>query len=126
MINRLMPLSALAAAALLSACQTAPVKTATPPTSPEVVGEFRKGTGYLNGYIDRKELPDSLALVPPPPAPGSARQAADLQQHQQTRAQQSKAKQKNDGSLENIEIGALNFGRQIVLHCSSPLFRPNE
>ena len=86
MITRLMPLSALAAAALLSACQTAPVQTAVPPTSPEVVGEFRKGSGYLNGYIDRKELPDSLALVPPPPAPGSARQAADLQLHQQTRA----------------------------------------
>lgn len=86
MITRLLPLSTVAAAALLSACQTAPLKTATPPTSPEVVGEFRKGTGYLNGYIDRKELPDSLALVPPPPAPGSARHAADLQLHQQTRA----------------------------------------
>jgi acid phosphatase (class A) len=86
MNTRIWTLSALATAALLSACQTAPVQTAVPTTSPEVVGEFRKGSGYLNGYIDRKELPDSLALVPPPPAPGSARQAADLQQHQQTRA----------------------------------------
>lgn len=76
---------ALAAVILLSACQSVPVKTAIPPTSPEVVGEFRKGTGYLNGYIDRKELPDSLSLVPPPPARDSARQAADLQQHQHTR-----------------------------------------
>lgn len=74
---------ALAATALLSACQTAPVE---PPTSPEVVGEFRKGSGYLNGYLDRKALPDSLALVPPPPAPESARQAADLEAHRQTRA----------------------------------------
>jgi acid phosphatase (class A) len=78
-------LCAIAAAALLSACQTAPVKPAEPPTSPEVVGEFRKGSGYLNGYLERKALPDSLALVPPPPAPGSARQTADLEMHRQTR-----------------------------------------
>ena len=82
----LSPLCAVLATLLLSACQTAPVKSAAPSTSPEEVGEFRKGSGYLNGYLDRKDLPDSLALVPPPPAPGSARQAADLQQHQQTRA----------------------------------------
>ncbi|MBP6276316.1 MAG: phosphatase PAP2 family protein [Limnohabitans sp.] len=79
-------LCTFAAAALLSACQSAPVKPAEPPTSPEVVGEFRKGSGYLNGYLDRKALPDSLALVPPPPAPGSARHAADLEAHRQTRA----------------------------------------
>ncbi len=79
-------LCAIAAASLLSACQTAPVQPTSPPTSAEVVGEFRKGSGYLNGYLDRKALPDSLALVPPPPAPGSARQAADLEMHQQTRA----------------------------------------
>ncbi len=78
-------LCTFAAAALLSACQTAPVKPAEPSTSPEVVGEFRKGSGYLNGYLDRKALPDSLALVPPPPAPGSARHAADLEAHRQTR-----------------------------------------
>ncbi|PUE53231.1 acid phosphatase [Limnohabitans parvus] len=78
-------LCAIAAAALLSACQTAPVQPTAPSTSAEEVGEFRKGSGYLNGYLDRKALPDSLALVPPPPPPGSARQAADLEMHQQTR-----------------------------------------
>jgi acid phosphatase (class A) len=51
-----------------------------------VVGEVRKGSGFLNGYLDRKALPDSLALLPPPPAPGSAQAAADLQTHQATRA----------------------------------------
>jgi len=62
-------LGLLASSALLAACQTAPQQP-TPPTSPEVVGEFRKGSGYLNGYLDRKVLPDSLALLPPPPAEG--------------------------------------------------------
>ncbi len=74
------------AALLMSACQSVSVQSTTPSTSPEEVGEFRKGSGYLNGYLDRKELPNSLALLPPPPLPGSARQAADLQLHQQTRA----------------------------------------
>jgi hypothetical protein len=53
------------AAALLAGCQT------PPPTSPEEVGEYRKGSGYLNGYMNRKQLPDSLALLPPPPAAGT-------------------------------------------------------
>jgi acid phosphatase (class A) len=67
-------------AGLLAACQT------PPPTSPEGVGEYRKGSGYLNGYLDRKQLPDSLALLPPPPTPGSAQQAADLDTYKRTRA----------------------------------------
>ena len=82
-LNPLAPtaLAALAAlAVLLAGCQTAP------PTSPEVVGEFRKGSGYLHGYLNPKQLPDSLALLPPPPAPGSAQQAADLDTYKSTRA----------------------------------------
>ncbi|MEN9316391.1 MAG: Major phosphate-irrepressible acid phosphatase precursor [Pseudomonadota bacterium] len=72
---------ALAAiAATLAGCQT------PPPTSPEAVGEYRKGSGYLNGYLDRKQHPDSLALLPPAPAPGSARAAADLDAHRAARA----------------------------------------
>lgn len=80
-----LPIHALAlagAASLLAACQTPP----PPPTSPEVVGEFRPGSGYLNGYLQRKQLPDSLALLPPPPAQGSAQQAADLDTYKRTRA----------------------------------------
>lgn len=65
---------------LLAGCQT------PPPTSPEVIGEIRAGSGYLNGYLERKQLPDSLALLPPPPAPGSAQQAADLDTYRRTRA----------------------------------------
>lgn len=76
-------LPALAAAAVVAGCQTAPP---APPTSPEVVGEFRAGSGYLKGYLDRKQLPDSLVLLPKPPAAGSAEAAADLAVHRATRA----------------------------------------
>lgn len=69
--------------ALLAGCQTpAPV----PPTTLEAVGEFRPGSGYAKGYLDRKQLPDSLALLPKPPAAGSAQAAADLDMHRGTRA----------------------------------------
>jgi acid phosphatase (class A) len=73
----------LAALAALAGCQTAPP---APPTSPAVVGEFRAGSGYLNGYLDRKQLPDSLALLPKPPAEASAEAAADLAAYRTTRA----------------------------------------
>ncbi|MEZ5727293.1 MAG: phosphatase PAP2 family protein [Burkholderiaceae bacterium] len=57
----------------VAACATHPV----PPTSTSEVPELRPGSGYLIGYLPRKSLPDSLALLPPPPAPGSPAQAAD-------------------------------------------------
>ncbi|MBN8493239.1 MAG: phosphatase PAP2 family protein [Burkholderiales bacterium] len=65
---------------VLAACQT------PPPISAEAVGEIRKGSGYLNGYLDRKQLPDSLALLPPPPAANSAQAAADMDTFKSTRA----------------------------------------
>lgn len=71
------------AGAALAGCQSAPP---LPPTSPEVVGEFRPGSGYLKGYLDRKVLPNSLVLLPKPPAEGSAEQAADLATYAATRA----------------------------------------
>ncbi|HOB95438.1 MAG TPA: phosphatase PAP2 family protein [Aquabacterium sp.] len=70
----------------LSGCQTAPPARPAPPTDPDVVGESRTGSGYLKGYLDRKQLPDSLALLPRPPAEGSAEAAADLAVHRATRA----------------------------------------
>ncbi len=72
----------LAAALLAAACATPPAPT----VSPEAIGEVRAGSGVLNGYLDRKALPDSLALLPPPPAEGSPRAAADLDAHRSTRA----------------------------------------
>ena len=35
----------------LAACQNLPAPLAPPPTSPEAVGEFRAGSGYLKGYL---------------------------------------------------------------------------
>jgi acid phosphatase (class A) len=49
------------------------------PTTVAAVGESRPGSGYVNGYLPRAELPDSLALLPPPPAAGSTALAADAE-----------------------------------------------
>ncbi|MFT4268947.1 MAG: hypothetical protein QM586_17275, partial [Xenophilus sp.] len=68
--------AALAASLLAAACTTAPP---APPTTVAEVGEPRPGSGYVNGYLKREELPDSLALLPPPPAEGSAALAADAE-----------------------------------------------
>ena len=51
---------------------TAPIK---PPVSAAEVGELQPG--LLKGYLKPAEVPDSLALLPAPPAAGSAAQAAD-------------------------------------------------
>lgn len=80
--NRLLSGFVLAGAAL-AGCQSAPP---LPPTSPEAVGEFRPGSGYVKGYLDRKALPNSLALLPKPAEPGSAQQAADDAAYTATRA----------------------------------------
>ena len=57
-----------------------------PPTDPGLIGELRPGSGYLAGYLGPERLPDSAALLPPPPSAGDAREAADLQRHLETRA----------------------------------------
>ena len=59
----------------------ASVVTPTPPTElPEV------RLGYVAGFLQPDELPDSKALLPPPPAPGSAAMAADEEAYRTTRA----------------------------------------
>ncbi|MCH1921385.1 phosphatase PAP2 family protein [Shewanella sp. A3A] len=47
------------------------------PSMADVVPEIRPG--YLQGYLAQSELPDSLALLPPPPAEGSLAYALDLE-----------------------------------------------
>ncbi len=66
--------AAIAVAALCGACTVQPP---APPTSMAEVGEARPG--YARGYLSQAELPDSLALLPPPPAEGSAALAADVE-----------------------------------------------
>lgn len=70
----------LLALTLLAGCATtAPQHAAAPPppTTLAAVGEVRPGLGFANGYLPLPALPNSLTLVPPPPAPGSAAMAAD-------------------------------------------------
>jgi acid phosphatase (class A) len=68
--------SAWAAVLLLAGCAAAP----SPPTQ---LAEVRPG--YVAGYLQPAQLPDSVALVPLPPAPGSAAQAVDEEVYRATR-----------------------------------------
>lgn len=57
-----------------SAMADTSVSPATP-AKPEPVAELMHG--ILQGYLSQEEYPDSLAMLPPPPAAGTAGQAAD-------------------------------------------------
>ena len=70
-------------AVLIAGC--AAVGTPTPPT---VLPEVRPG--YVAGYLQPGELPDSLAMLPPPPASGSAALAADEALYRVTRSLRDK------------------------------------
>lgn len=60
-------------AALLGGCTV--MGPAEPSTDPAKLPQLRPGV--VAGYLPREQLVDSLALLPPPPVPGSAAQAAD-------------------------------------------------
>jgi acid phosphatase (class A) len=68
---------AFTSALLMTGCATL---DAEPPTK---LPEVRRG--YVAGYLQPSQLPDSLALLPPPPAPGSASHAADEDVYKATR-----------------------------------------
>ncbi len=72
----------------LAHAQTTP-DAGLPSTDPSKIPELRPGSGYLVGYLPRKDLPNSLQLLPAPPASGSAGAAADLAFHQQLQGQRS-------------------------------------
>jgi hypothetical protein len=68
----------LAAVLSLSACVTpAPKPAVVPPVKAAEVGELYPNSGILKGYLSPARLPDCLALLPAPPAEGSAALAAD-------------------------------------------------
>ena len=62
-------------AMLLAACAGAPVATPVPAAAAAAVPEIRPGVPA--GYLHRSAIPDSQALVPAPPATGSAGLAQD-------------------------------------------------
>ncbi len=76
-------LASAIALALLAGCATspaaapAPVAAAVPPTTIAEVGEVRPGTGIPKGFLAIEAVPNSLALMPAPPAPGSGAFAGD-------------------------------------------------
>jgi acid phosphatase (class A) len=74
-------LIALLALSLLSGCSRQNADTSPPRTTLGTVPEFHPELrlGALQGYLDAKALPNSLALIPPPPAPGSAAFALDVE-----------------------------------------------
>lgn len=62
-------------AALATACGSQWVRSLPDPSRANSVPEGRPES--LAGYLPKNALPDSLSLLPPPPAPGSAAQARD-------------------------------------------------
>ena len=74
-METLRPPLAAGLAILLAACAGAPVATQVPAAIPAAVPEIRPGVPA--GYLDRSTIPDSQALVPAPPATGSAGLAQD-------------------------------------------------
>lgn len=63
-------LSVIAIAGILAGC-AGPNANGRPAAVPEIM------PGFLAGYLPAEGIPDSLALLPPPPAPGSAALALD-------------------------------------------------
>ena len=70
--------TALASALGLAACVTpSPQTTAAAVRLDPATGVPEVRAGVLAGYLADDQLPDSLALLPPPPAPGSPAHALD-------------------------------------------------
>lgn len=78
--NTLWMAVALAAGMLgLASCASPAVQDRTPPAASAPIPEIRPG--IMAGYLDPKQLADSLALLPAPPAPGTPAFANDEAVH---------------------------------------------
>lgn len=83
-------------ATLIAGCATVAA-----PTSPDGLSQGRPN--YVIGYLQPAQLPDSQALLPPPPAAGSAAFAADEHAYRETRKLRGTprwAQAANDADLE--------------------------
>ncbi|MBH0112243.1 phosphatase PAP2 family protein [Novosphingobium sp. YJ-S2-02] len=74
---RLLSAQVAALALLASGCATTSETSPAPPTSVEAVGLLSPELPWPRGFLAATALPDSLALLPAPPAAGSAEKAAD-------------------------------------------------
>ncbi len=77
------PMTVVAFALMALAALALGCATAVPPTSPAELSQGR--AGYVIGYLNPAELPDGQALLPPPPAAGSAAFVADEETYRSTR-----------------------------------------
>jgi acid phosphatase (class A) len=86
---------------LLAGCATTAPSGPVPPTTVADVGTLSAEIPYPKGYLDPAALPDSLALLPPPPAQGSAAKAADQEAYEQslTASSQRQALAASDADL---------------------------
>ena len=84
--------ASLFAAFTLTACATPPPKPLVAPVNAAEVGELIPNSGVLKGYLPPAQLPDSLALLPAPPAEGSAALAEDTAAFRSLTALQSSAR----------------------------------
>jgi acid phosphatase (class A) len=66
-----------------SASASSRADASTPSSAPPLPGTR---SGFLSGYLPAADIPDSLGLLPPPPAAGSAAKAADVEAFKVTRA----------------------------------------
>jgi acid phosphatase (class A) len=104
-------LAGILALSLLTGCTTQNAATSSARTQlgtiPEIYPEL--GLGMLQGYLASSNLPNSLLLIPPPPAPGSAAYAMDVEVAQNTFALRVTPRFINDFSCAlNVEITKSN------------------
>ncbi len=94
----------------LAACVKAP-QTASPAASAQKVQSAQNDDGSLSGYLTPDQLPNSLVLVPPPPAPGSAALALDEEVSRAAYALKDSARWQQAAKDSNVDFpaAATNF-----------------
>lgn len=77
--NTIWMAAVLAASLGLAGCASSPAQGGAEAAASAPIPEIRPG--IMAGYLDHAQLPDSLALLPPPPAPGTPAFANDEAVH---------------------------------------------